>query len=228
MAEHPRPTHRVDRDGAAMPLWVRPGAGGAALVVFPSVFGVGADLVGTLDELATSASMVVAVDLFWREAVPGALPYDAMAEVMARIGRLDRALALDDARAAIAWAARTSGAPVVALGVCFGGPFVLLAAADGLLAGGITWHGTRLDAFVDRAPDVRCPLALHFGARDRVVPAEAVQRVRDAFAGRADVSVVVHPGADHGYSHPGAPTWDPAAMAASVSAAHGLLRGIAG
>ncbi len=200
------------------------GCPGAALVVVPSLFGISDDVVPQLEALAESACIVVALDLFWRD-VPGPVPYEDMPTVMARFHDLDLDRAYSDYRAVVAWARAQPGCDgrVIGLGVCFGGPFCFLGAADGLLQGVVTWHGTRLDGFLERAAEMRCPMTLHFGDRDRVVPMAAVDRVRQAFAGRDDVSVIVHEGADHGYSHPSAPTADPAATAAGVESVRRLL-----
>jgi carboxymethylenebutenolidase len=84
-----------------------------------------------------------------------------------------------------------------------GGPFALLAAADGLADGVVTWHGTRMEVFLERAAEMRCPMRHHFGAEDPFSPAEAVEAVRKAFHGREDVEIAVHEGASHGFSQRG-------------------------
>jgi carboxymethylenebutenolidase len=194
--------HALPVEGGALPLSVARGAGtGAALVVVPSAFGVGPDLEAQMRELAAYARLVVAFDPFFR-GDGGLAPYDAMPRVMARLGALDRERCAGDFAAAIAWARReTGGAPVVGLGICFGGPFALEAAADGALAGVVTWHGTGMQHHLARAAAMRCPMHHHFGSADPFVPPAAVEQVRSAFAGRADVRVFVHEGATHGFSH---------------------------
>jgi carboxymethylenebutenolidase len=89
----------------------------------------------------------------------------------------------------------------VFVGICFGGPFALMTAADGVVAGAVTWHGTRMDAYLERATDMRCPMRHHFGSVDPFVNAEAIDAIRKAFAGRSDVHFFVHEGATHGFSH---------------------------
>ena len=94
---------------------------------------------------------------------------------------------------------------VVVLGICFGGPSALLAAADGVADGVVTWHGSHMSDFLARASEMRCPMRLHFGGEDPFVPTQAVAAVRSAFTGRHDVRIIVHDGATHGYSHRAAP-----------------------
>ncbi len=194
--------HFISAEGGDLPLTVARASGaGAALVILPSAFGVGADLIAQMEALATSARLVVAVDPFFRSDA-GFIPYDDMAHVMKRMQALDVARSHRDFRAALAWArAEAGGQRVIALGICFGGPYALLAAADGAVDGVVTWHGTRMEDHVARAAEMRCPMRLHFGGVDPFVPAKAVDALRHAFAGRGDVRFFVHPGATHGFSH---------------------------
>jgi carboxymethylenebutenolidase len=196
--------HELAPSSGPLSLTVSSAVGrGAAVVIVPSAFGVAADLEVQMTELARDACMVVAFDPFVRTD-RGAAPYGDFPRVKARLGALDRAQTYADLRSTIAWTReQTYDAPVIVLGVCFGGPFALVAAADGAVDGVVTWHGTRMESFVDRVAEMRCPMRFHFGDVDPVVPVEAVERVRRAFAGRNDVSVTVHAGATHGFSHPG-------------------------
>jgi carboxymethylenebutenolidase len=188
--------------GGDLPLTIaRSGGAGAAVVIMPSAFGVGPDLEAQMTELAADARLVVAIDPFFRED-PGSAPYEDMARAMSRVQKLDRGRAYGDLRAAIDWVHGGEGSPsVVVLGICLGGPFALLAAADGAVQGVVTWHGTRVEQQLGRAAEIRCPMRLHFGTADPVVPMDAVEAIRAAFAGRPDVRVVVHEGATHGFSH---------------------------
>lgn len=207
------------------PLTSTRGAGtGAAVVIVPSAFGVAPDLVAQMDDLADTARLVVTFDPFFRDD-PGPIPYDAMARVMARLQKLDRERLADDLRAVLAWTRAEAGGPVVVVGVCFGGPFALAAAADGLADGLVTWHATRLEDHLARVAEVRGPVRLHYGGADPFVPPAAVERVRAAFAGHPDARVVVHEGATHGFTHRAAPqAFDAAAERAAMDA----VRAIAG
>jgi carboxymethylenebutenolidase len=178
---------------------------GAAVVILPSAFGIAADLEAQMEELAADASLVIALDPFVRGDA-GPVPYTDMARVMARLQALDRQRFYRDLRAAIDWArAQTNGKAVIALGICFGGPFALQAAADGAVNGVVTWHGSRMENHLERAAEMLCPMRLHFGSVDPFVKQEAVEAVRRAFAGRDKVRIFVHEGATHGFSHRAAP-----------------------
>ena len=118
---------------------------------------------------------------------------------------------------------------MVALGICFGGPYALLAAADGAVDGVVAWHGTRMEDHIGRAAEMRCPMRLHFGAVDPFVPAKAVDALRHAFAGRADVRFLVHPSATHGFSHRAAPNaYDAPAERAALASLRELVEELGG
>ncbi len=205
---------------------VRGSGSAAALVILPSAFGVAPDLVAHMHELASDASLVVALDPFARHD-PGVVAYDDMARVMARVHGHDPVQLQLDLREAIAWTAAAAERPVVVLGVCFGGPHALEVAAAGLVAGAAVWHGTGLDQQLGSAPAIRCPLALHFGADDPFVPPALVARVRETFAGRPNVAIHVHEGATHGFSHRGAPAWHEAAERAATASLRELVHATA-
>lgn len=198
--------HHLPVEGGDLPLTiVRAGGGGAAVVIMPSAFGIAVDLEAQMGELAADASVVIALDPFFRDDA-GPAPYHDMARVMTRLQVLDRQRCYRDLRAAIDWVrGQERGQPVVLLGICFGGPYALLAAADGVVDGVVTWHGTRMENYLERAAEMRCPMRLHFGSVDPLVPAEAVQAIRTALAGHRDVRIAVHDGATHGFSHRAAP-----------------------
>ncbi len=223
-------THDMLRvEAGELPLTVaRSNGDGAAIVIAPSAFGVATDLEEQMDELAGEASLVVAIDPFFRGDA-GPASYDDMARVLARLQSLDRERFYRDLRAAIDWArAEARGQRVVVLGICFGGPFALLAAADGAADGVVTWHGTRMENFLERAAEMCCPMRLHFGSADPFVSKEAVASVGEAFAGRTDVRVVVHDGATHGFSHRAAPlAYDARAERAAMDALRELVAALA-
>jgi carboxymethylenebutenolidase len=209
-----------------LPLTVAGGGGrGAALVIVPSAFGVGADLEAQMAELSGDASVVVAFDPFARTDA-GPAPYDAIERVMARLNRLDRTQCAEDLHGVTSWAgARAPGGAVVLLGICFGGPFALEAASTFPASGVVTWHGTYLEGILGRAADIRCPVRLHFGGVDPFVPLDVVQAARSAFGAHPDARIIVHDGATHGYSHRNAPSYDAPAERAGMGAVRELVCG---
>ncbi len=206
-------------DGHRVPLTVARATGaGAAVVIVPSAFGVAPDVRQQMAELSERATLVTTFDPFARTD-PGPADYADMPRVMGRLRQLDFAQTYGDLQALIAWTRdQAPSTPLVVLGVCFGGPFALHAAADGLADALATWHATRLEAHLDLAPRVRVPADLHFGAVDPVVPPHAVDAIRAAFADHPAARVTVHPGATHGFTHrSAAAAYDPAAERAAMA-----------
>jgi len=217
---------RVEVAGGAVPVHVQgpetplqvPG-----LVVVPSIFGPAPDLLEQMSGLADAALIVVA-DPFWRVG-GGVVSYDDHAGAIGRLQGFDRDACFADMRAVIEWTRERCNRQVAGLGICFGGPVVLVAAGDGALSGVVAWHGSRMENVLDRAAEISCPLRLHFGEADPVTPPEAIEKIRSAFASHPDLSIVVHPGLVHGFSHAGA-SYDAAAAQAGVDATRGLLAGL--
>ena len=212
-------------EAGELPLTVARAEGrGAAIVIVPSVFGVARDLEQQMDELASDAGLVIAMDPFFREG-GGPMPYDDLAPAMARLASFDLRRCYRDLCAAIEWARAQDGVSrVIALGICFGGGYVLRAAADGLIDGFVTWHGSRMESLVHRAADVKCPVRMHFGSADPIVPPPALDAIRSAFAGHRDVQMIVHEGVNHGFSHRTGRAYDASAERAGMESLRELAR----
>jgi len=214
----------IERPGGAIPtLILEPEDAGPspALVVIPSIFGPAPDLVQRLSRFADRARIVLP-DPFWR-CGGGVVDYSDHAKAVGRLQNFDVAACSDDLRAVVAWTRNRCNGPVIGLGICFGGPFMLRFAAEGILDGAVTWHGSRMQNFLARAAEIRCPLRLHFGADDPVSPPEAIAEIRTALRDHPDLEIVVHPGVVHGYSHDGS-AYDEKACQAGLDAVEELLR----
>lgn len=192
-----------------------------ALVVVPSIFGPAPDLLDRLGALG-DAALVVVPDPFWRTG-EGAVGYDDVDTAFGRLADFDLDVCATEMAAAVAWARANGNGTVVGLGICFGGSFVLRLAADGLLDGLVTWHGSRMEQVLDTAADIRCPVRHHLGGADPVTPPETIDAIRRAFADHDDAEIVVHADATHGFSHDG-DAFDAAAYGAGFSSVERLLR----
>ena len=154
------------------------------------------------------------------------VPYPEQARAVERLKDFQLRRYIVDLGALLDWTRARSNGRVVGLGICFGGPFLLRFAAEARLSGGVTWHGSRMESFLDRAGRHHVPPRMHFGAADPIAPPEAIDKIRAAFAGHPDVSIAVHPGAVHGYA-PGGDAHDAAARQAGLDATHELLEYLA-
>jgi carboxymethylenebutenolidase len=218
-------TESVSVPGGAVPTAVLappdPGAV-AALVVVPSIFGPAPDLLERLSEFQGRA-LVAVPDPFWRtEGGGGVVPYDQHDAAIARLRGFELRRCIDDLAAVVDWARAGANGRVVGLGICFGGPFVMRFAAERRLDGVVTWHGSRMEDHLERAGEIECPLRLHFGDADPITPPEVIEKIRGLFAAHPDASIVVHPGADHGFSHDGR-AYDARACRAGLDAVGELL-----
>lgn len=198
-----------------------------ALVIVPSIFGVTDDLIEQMEELS-GAGWVVALDPFWR-VKPGPLPYTDFQAAVDRMKKLDRETSFADFVALVTWVRSQPqcNGKTVGVGICFGAPFCLLAAADGLLDGVVTWHGSRMPDFLNRSAEMTVPMRHHIGGSDSHVPTESVNAIKAAFAGRNDVEIVVHDGADHGFTQRNSPAWDESAEQDALRSTADLLRELA-
>ena len=199
---------------------------GPAVVVVPSIFGAHDDLVAQMASLSDVGPAVV-LDPFWRigggDGPTNTVPYGDAERAIGRLDGFERSRCRDDVAAVADWTKDRFGGPLVGVGICFGGPWVLIGAAKGWFDGGaVTWHGSRLETTLDLLDGLTAPLRLHFGDADPITPPEAIDAVRSHFAAHDDCEIVVHPGANHGFSHEGA-AWDPAAAAAGLASVRELL-----
>ncbi len=193
------------------------------VVIVPSIFGVAPDLRVQMAELGDHAQ-VLAVDPFHLVGA-GPLPYTDFPPAVTRFQQAD--LGRFEAELTALLALLGEHAPVIAVGICFGGPFVVRAAAAGRLAGVVTWHGSRLESQLPALRSVAergVPARLHFGDADAFVPLSTVEAVRDALGEQAQESVAVHKGADHGFSHRSGPKYQAVAERAGMNAVLDLIR----
>jgi carboxymethylenebutenolidase len=216
-------TDRVEVEGGAVPVHVigpDDPSSVPGLVVVPSIFGPAPDLLRRVSEFA-GAALVVVADPFWRVG-GGAVPYGDHAGAIARLKGFDRDGCFAEMRAVIEWTRARCNGRVAGLGVCFGGPVVLVAAAAGALDGVVTWHGSRMANYLEGVERITGPVCFHFGADDPVSPPDAIEAIQAAFANHPDASIVVHPGLEHGFSHDG-PSYDAIAAQACVDDTRALL-----
>lgn len=159
------------------------------LVVVQEIFGVNAHVRRVLDSFAAHGYTAIAPAFFDHVESGVELGYgpNDFARGRALVGQIsfERALA-DVASAAQAIA---SAGRIGVVGYCWGGSVALLAATRlGLPA--VSYYGARNVQFLDEAP--KAPLQFHFGERDTSIPAEAVQRHRDALP---DMEIYTYPAA---------------------------------
>jgi carboxymethylenebutenolidase len=209
-----------------------PAARAPAVIIIPSVFGVDLDVQKNCDELAAAGFLAAAPDMFWRGDA-GPMDRSEDGQRRARERALDRDRMIEQGVADVAdVVAHLKRRPdcsgrVAVVGLCYGGPYAILAQSRLGCDAGLSFHGTKVDNYLGDVRDVRGPLVLHWGDLDHAAPPEALANVREATRGMKNVEIVVYPGVKHGYTSPAATqAWNAAAAAKSWLRAVEVLNGL--
>lgn len=186
-----RDGHRLSAYEAGPPAAARGG-----LVLFQEIFGVTRHIRRVCDDYAARGYHVVAPALFDRVRPGIELGYtkeDSLTgrDLRSRIG-WDQVFA----DVAAATACVSGSGRVAVLGYCWGGTIAWRSAAQ--IAGvsaAVCYYSTLIAPHIEEQP--RCPVLMHFGERDHLVPLADVGRLRAAHG--AQVEIQVYP-ADHGFN----------------------------
>jgi len=206
--------------GFAGYLALPPAGKGPGLVLFQEIFGVNEHIRTVAEQYALDGFVVLAPDVFWRQAPRVELGYDGAdrdrgIELMKAYTGPD---ALTDIGASVtALRARPEvQGPVGAFGYCMGGRLAYLAAATTDIAAAVPFYGGGIHGQLDRAAAITCPVQFHYAENDDNIPLSAVEGVRAAMTGKS-AEVHVYPGAHHGFN-----CWARASYhAPSAALAHG-------
>ena len=221
-------------DGAGLRAYLAvPEAGsGPGLVLLHTAFGLDRHMRDVADLYAAEGYTVLCPDLYGR-IEPGLDLVQSDADrrkALALFDQLDRSQAVADiasAAAALRARAECSG-KIGALGFCLGGGLAFRAAADGIFDCAVAYYPTGIDAALDLAPRIACPVALHFAEHDDYVPASAAAQAADSFADRAEIEIYRYPGARHGFNRPDGGDWDKPSAGMAHSRSIALFRRVMG
>jgi carboxymethylenebutenolidase len=184
-------------------LSLPPAGQGPGLVLFQEIFGVNAHIRAVADQYALAGFVVLAPDVFWRQAPRVELGYegDDMARARSLMMAADPAdLGRDIVTTVKALRARPEvKGKVGAIGFCLGGKLSYLAAVTAGIDAAVAYYGGGIQDQLGKVPQLGCPILFHYGDQDTHIPAEAVQQVTAAVAGK-DAEVQTYPGAGHGFN----------------------------
>ena len=222
MTTSPIRTQWIDiAPGFAGYLALPPAGRGPGLVLFQEIFGVNAHIRTVAEQYALDGFVVLAPDVFWRQAPRVDLGYDGDDRQRALAlmqGHAPQQALADIALGVQALRARpeVGSAKVGAFGYCMGGRLAYLAAATTDIDAAVAFYGGGIHAQLERAAAIRCPVQFHYAGQDDHIPPTAVDAVRAAMAGKA-AEVHVYPGSMHGFN-----CWARASYhAPSAALAHG-------
>ena len=218
----PVSTQWIDiQPGFAGYLALPPAGSGPGLLLFQEIFGVNPHIRAVAEQYALDGFVVLAPDVFWRQAPRVELGYvgDERQRGMQIAQSLQPAEVLADIQAALgALRARpeAAGRKAGAIGYCLGGRLAYLAAASTDVDAAVPFYGGGIHTMLDRAAAIRRPMQFHYAEHDDHIPLDAVERVRQAMAGKS-AEVHVYAGAQHGFN-----CWARASyQAAAAALSHG-------
>jgi carboxymethylenebutenolidase len=211
--------------GYAGYLALPPARRGPGLLLMQEIFGVNEHIRAVADQYALDGLVVLAPDLFWRQAPRVELGYDGADMTRARALMLayPAEQAIDDigvAARVLRARAEVGPAKIGAMGYCMGGRMAWFAAATAGVDAAVAYYGGGIHLHLHHAATVRCPVQFHYAGHDEHIPPEAVAAVRQAMEpGRAEVHLYAD--AHHGFN-----CWARGSYhAASAALAHGRALG---
>jgi carboxymethylenebutenolidase len=221
-------------DGGRFNAYVaRPVQGsGPGLVLLQEIFGINDYMKSMADRFAEEGYVVLVPDLFWRIKPGIVLGYegDDLKQAYDCFSRFDTDRAIDDIAATLAAlrALPEHKGKVGTVGYCLGGKLAYLAATRTDVDCAVSYYGVGIDAHLDEAANLRCPLMLHYAENDAYCPADARERIGTALAKRPHVDAYLYPGCDHAFASPGRAHYDKPAAMMAYSRTLALLRRVLG
>ena len=185
-------------------LALPPAGQGPGLVLFQEIFGVNEHIRAVAEQYALDGFVVLAPDVFWRQAPKVELGYAgddyAQAITLMKAYAAGPELMPDIGASFAALRARPELAGKVGtFGYCMGGRLAYLAASMGLCDAAVPFYGGGIHTMLERAASISCPVQFHYAESDDNIPLTAVESVRQAMAGKG-AEVHVYPGAHHGFN----------------------------
>jgi carboxymethylenebutenolidase len=200
---------------------------GPGIVLLHTAFGLDRHTRAVADLYAEEGYVVMCPDLYWR-IEPGLDLGQNEADqkrMLALYQKFDRTAALaniDRTLSALRGRRECTG-KIGVIGFCLGGGLAYCAAAQFGIDCAIAYYGVGIEAALDLAPRIACPMVLHFAENDDYVPAAAVARIRQAIAGRPDIQIHTYPGVGHGFNRPDGGDYDKPAAGIAHSRSIALL-----
>jgi carboxymethylenebutenolidase len=200
-----------------------------AVVVLHEVFGVNEDIRLTCQALAAQGFIAIAPDLFWRQEAGVDLSVTSEADWkkgLALYMAYDRDAGVSDIEATIAAARellRSTG-KVAVMGYCLGGLMTFLTAARSKVDAAVAFHGGDTEKYLGEAASVSAPFLMHLAGADEFITPEAQAQIKEAFAGKPNVTIYTYEGCHHAFSRHGGAHYDAAAAKSANGRTWAFLR----
>jgi carboxymethylenebutenolidase len=153
----------------------------AAVVVVQEIFGLNGHIRSIADNYASQGFWAIAPALFDRIERNLELDYNPTdaSRGMQIANQIGVENALKDLDAAISHAGSSlRGKKVGIVGYCFGGTLAWLAATRLNPHAAVSYYGGRIAQYAAEVP--RCPVMLHFGSKDKHIPASEIEKIQQA------------------------------------------------
>jgi len=184
-------------------LALPPAGRGPGLLLLQEIFGVNPHIRAVAEQYALDGFVVLAPDLFWRDAARVALGYEGAdrERALALMRTVTPATVGPDLQAALATlkARPECSGKLGALGYCMGGRLAFAAAAAGGVDAAVAYYGGGIHTQLALAPQIACPVQFHHAGIDDAIPPTAVAAVQAAMAGKS-AEFHLYPEARHGFN----------------------------
>ncbi|MCG2633306.1 MAG: dienelactone hydrolase family protein [Gammaproteobacteria bacterium] len=199
-------------DGAIGCYLVEPEHATAGVVVVQEIFGVNRHIRLIAERLAAAGYAVLAPDIFHRLEGGVQLDYDEAGfdRGFELLRGLDRQQAVNDINGCLEFLRQRTGGKAGLIGFCLGGQLAFLNAARSSPDAVVAYYPGGVGNFAGQCDTVSCPIQFHFADRDDFVPADHVQKIRDASTELKQCEIYTYD-AEHGFNCDARSTYDPAA-----------------
>ena len=208
------------KDGGDFEAWLAVPATtgrGPGLVVLAEIYNANPWVRSVVDRYAAEGYVVIAPDLYWRQAPGAYLPYTPEGQQRGRelAAAMDLTKFVDDLRACADWLRQRSDCTgrIGTVGFCLGGKLVWLGMSQHVVDAGVAYYAVQLAEHLAAAKAIDAPLMMHFGSLDHRVPPDLYERIRASLAGKPHAHTYWYEGADHGFNRDGYPPYHPEAAA---------------
>ena len=201
-------------DGGSFRAYVsRPAQGsGPGILLLQEIFGINHYIREVADLYAEEGYVVVAPDLFWRMEPGIELGYseEDFGKAFGYYEQFDVPKAIEDMTTTVDAMRNMDGlvGNIGALGFCLGGKLAYLAAAHAGVDVAVGYYPVGLEADIDLAAKISCPMALHIAQGDDLCPPEAQELIANTFADRPEVDIFIYPEVGHAFAAPERPSFD--------------------
>ncbi len=215
-------------DGSSLSAYVAPppGGNGPGLLFVHEIFGLNPAMRKTCDAFAAKGFISLCPDLFGRQ---GGQLFSAEPdwEQASRLYKnFDIEAALRDLLAALAHLRQMPGCAgkVGVVGSCLGARLAFLMAARSDVDCSVCYDGVGIDSLLDEAYDIRKPLLLHVGEKDKLFPPAAQKKVLHVLSRNPALCVHIYPRVEHGFARRGGASFHPEAAALALARTESFLK----